>query len=353
MLLNIGFEDILVKAIKDLRVEGGASGGVLGAEFNTFSKAFIIIAAAGVLFFITKRFFEDQSGGRPFDISRYTKPFMILIMLVLYKPIMGVIDGFFNTMTDVTYRANGRFMLFGADVTDAEIGGGSIGSTISGLLGGVFPGFGSNGGGNVTGTSFASDIKGTPEQINKMNDIMNLVEGDGTNDDLMGINNEISQGGDQKDVTETKETGLVSNLLTTLGETINPLTKITAYVMLMLLYAFGPIALGLSVWPGFESSLTNFIGSYLKVSMWPAIANLVAYLVFRIVTAPGVIATLTANNLFNNGRDTKLAPIFFGAIFVTHMLVPRISAAIVNAGGFSYIDKNSKESGYDLQRKAG
>ncbi len=351
MLLGIGFEDILVNAIKDLRVEGNVSGGVLGGDFNTIHKAFIIISAAGVLFFITKRFFEDQSGGRPFDISRYTKPFMILIMLLLYKPVMSVIDGFFNTMTDVTYKANGRFMLFGADVTNVEIAGVSIGSTITGLLNGVFPGFNSNGGASTTGLAFASDYKGTPEQINKMNELINTAEGDGTGADV-AANNEISQGGEQKDVTEAKETGLVSNLLTTLGETVNPLTKITAYVMLMLMYAFGPIALGLSVWPGFESSLTNFLGSYLKVSMWPAIANLVAYLVFRIVTAPGVISTLAANSFFNNGRETKLEPIFFGAIFVTHMMVPRISAAIINAGGFSYIDKNSKESGYDLQRKA-
>ncbi len=350
MLLDVGFEDVLVNAIKTLRSDGG---GVLSGDFNTFHKAFIIIAAAGVLFFITKRFFEDQSGGRPFDISRYTKPFMILIMLVLYKPIMGVIDGFFDTMTTATYKTDGRFMLFGADVTNATIGGTSIGAEISSLLSTVLLVFGGSGGGAVTGTSFASDTKGTPEQINKMNEILNLIEGDGTDDNIMAINNEISQGPDQKDVTETKETGLVTNIFSMLGETINPLTKITAYVMLILLYAFGPLALGLSVWPGFESSLTNFIGSYLKVSMWPAIANLVAYLVFKIITSPSVLTTLTANNLFNNGRETKLAPIFFGAIFITHMMVPRISAAIVNAGGFSYIDKNSKENGYDLQRKAG
>jgi hypothetical protein len=344
MFLEIGFDDVMVNAIKDLRSTSG--GGVLSAEFSGFQTVFSLIAASGVLFFLVKRYFEDQSTGRQFEISRYTKPFMILIMIMLYKPIMNVIDGFFNTMTEATYRANGRFLIGGVDLTNATIGGLNIQSTVSGLVNGIFPGFSSNGGSASNGQQFKRDIKGTPEEINKMNELIAVTEdGYKTDDKIVNANNEISLGGDQKDVAQGKETGLATNMIKTLGETINPLTKITAYVLLILLYACGPIALGLSVWPGFESTLTNFIGTYIKISMWPALANLVAFLVFKIITAPGVVATLAANNLFNSGRETTLTTTFFASVFILNTLVPKIANGIVGIGQYYNADKVAKESG--------
>jgi hypothetical protein len=337
MLLNIGFDDVMVNAIKDLRSSSG--GGVLSAEFSGFQTVFSLIAAAGVMFFIVKRYFEDQSTGRQFEISRYTKPFMILIAISLYKPMMSVVDGFFNSMTDATYRANGRFLVLGVDLTDASVGGVSIQSTVTGLVNGIFPGFTSNGGSNANGQQFTRDVKGTPEEINKMNELIAVTEdGYKVDNDVVKANNEISLGADQKDVEQSTQTGIGTNMLKTLGETINPVTKITAYVLLILLYALGPIALGLSVWPGFESTLVNFIGTYLKISLWPALANLVAYLVFRIITAPGVVATLAANNVFNSGRETTLTTVFFGSIFILSTLVPKLSNALVGAGIYAAVD---------------
>jgi hypothetical protein len=344
MFLEIGFDDVMVNAIKDLRSSSG--GGVLSAEFSGFQTVFSLIAVAGVMFFIVKRYFEDQSTGRQFEISRYTKPIMILIALSLYKPMMNVVDGFFNTMTDATYRANGRFLVMGVDLTNASVGGVSIESTINGLVDGIFPGLSGSSTASNTGQKFNRDTKGTPEEINKMNELIAVTEDGYTIDDkIIGANNEISQGGDQKDVEQSKETGLTSNILTTLGQTVNPVTKITAYVLLILLYACGPIALGLSVWPGFESTLTNFIGSYLKISLWPTLANLVAFLTFKIITAPGVIATLTANNLFNSGRQTTLATIFFGSIFVLSTLVPMVSNALVGVGMYATVGDRSNTKG--------
>jgi hypothetical protein len=327
MLLNIGFDDVMVNAIKDLRTLGG-NGGVLGQDFNNIHRAFIILAASGVMFFIAKRYFEDQSSGKQFDISRYTKPFMILVLIFMYKPVMNVIDGFFDKMTDVTYKANGRLMVFGLDVTDAAA------STITGLLGNVIPGL-STSTAKKEGEEFDTDYKGTDAARDKMGELMAATEGTGgATINLARVNAEISLGADQKDVTESQEKGIFNNLMKTLGSTMNPLTKITAYVLLILMYACGPIALALSVWPGFESSLTNFFGTYIKVSMWPALANLVSYLVFKIISAPAVVATLTASNVFNNGKETSLHTIFFGSIFIAHTLVPMIANGLVGIGAY-------------------
>jgi hypothetical protein len=329
MFLDVGFDDVMVNAIKDLRNSGG-DGGILNGDFNNIHRAFIIIAAAGVMFFIAKRYFEDQSTGRQFDISRYTKPLMILLFIFLYKPVMKVIDGFFDSMTNVTYKTNGRFMVFGLDVTDGAV------STLSGLLGNVIPGLGSSSSSsNKIGAEFDADYKGTDAARDKMADIMAATEGSGnTSNNLATINAEVTLGADQKDVSESTEKGVFNNLMKTLGSTINPLTKITAYVLLILMYACGPIALALSVWPGFESSLTNFFGTYIKISMWPALANLVSFLVYKIVTTPAVVATLTASNVFNNGKETSLHTIFFGSIFIAHTLVPMIANGLVGIGAY-------------------
>jgi hypothetical protein len=335
MLLSIDFQDILVGAIRGLR-----DGDLLGSDLNILHNAFKIIAALGVLVFITKRFFEDQSTGRVFDLSRYTKPFLVLIMLIMYRPMMSVINGFFDTMTNVTYHQDAQLVMSAINIANTSFfGGTSAMGALQGMMNSVL----GLGGSNSNGNGFDSDIEGTDAEIDKMKQIIQMAQDNQNGQDVLA-NNEILQGSDQKSVKDASQTGLLTNLATTLGETINPLTKITAYVMLILMFACGPIALGLSVWPGFESSLTNFFGSYIKVALWPAIANLVAFLVFKIMTAPTVLATMAANNFFSNGGDTKLSTLFFSSIFITHMMVPRIAAALVNAGNFHTIDKGSSEN---------
>jgi hypothetical protein len=316
--LNLDLSLFLVEAVKDIK---NAPGGRLEDILSGFTSVFRTLSALGALIFIVTRFFEDQSAGRPLDINRYVKPFTYIIFLSLYTQVIGVIDEFFGTMEKATYDLSGDIIS-----TAASTLGPALISALNpvGLLG-----------------STEGDTKGTPDE----NAIMKEVIFAGSDVGAIGgvaagvagpsqEDTEVMRYEDQKDVKNEKDIGALTGIMETMGSIISPVTKITAYLILILLYATGPIAIGLSLFPTLDGSIKQWIGLYVKVSLWPMLSNLLSALVMRIMTDPKILLVLIGQNMMGSGMSARANTLLFATVLVAHSLVPRIASALVSVFGF-------------------
>ncbi len=309
--------DAIISVVKELKE-------TFVSDATGWVNIFRIVAAAGAMIFITKRYFADQSSGRPLDINNYMRPFVIMIMLMLYVPIIRVIDGFFDSLDK---RSNVLWVsaVQGALNNKAVIG--VAGNILSSLL-------------PTNSEQVAADVKGTPDEIQTMKEVINV-----TLTQTNGFNNEIMKGDGSEDVrnAETKITAL--DFVKLAANASGPLIKLLGHIMLIILFLLGPFALGLSLWPTFDKSLNTWLSTYIKISLYATISNLMSYILMVISFDPRIIGALFLNNLLGSFGDGTGMAVFFGAMAVSQASVPSIAGAIVSAAGFDSLSFSLQSQG--------
>jgi hypothetical protein len=282
------------------------------SEVDDWVNVFRIIGGLGAMITITLAYFQDQSTGRPFSFSNYSKSFLILTMLILYKPVINVMDGLFNAMERKSNNAWVQVANGFGNKAQFNFLAGLFGSTPS-----------------LADKQVKYNSKGTPEAIEKMNGIINSL-----NLTVSNFNGEILKGDESEFVSKTENNLKAIDFLKLFADSAGPTLRILARIILILLFITGPIAIGLGLFPPLKNSLSTWLTAYIKISLWIVISNIIQFVIIKIVTDPRILLSTWFNSQIGEYGEGSGAAIFYSAIVLSQTLVPTIASSLVAASGF-------------------
>ena len=104
---------------------------------------------------------------------------------------------------------------------------------------------------------------------------------------------------------------------------------------LIVLAILGPIAFALSVWDGFQSTLTTWIQRYIQTYLWLPVADLFSTILAKIqvLMLQNDISELTNNPNVNIDGSNICYIIFMVIGIVGYFTIPTVSGWIIQAGG--------------------
>lgn len=104
---------------------------------------------------------------------------------------------------------------------------------------------------------------------------------------------------------------------------------------LIVLAILGPIVLGLSVFDGFQHTLTTWLAKYINVFLWLPVANIFGAIIGKVqenMLKLDISQVQTAGDTFFSSTDTAYL-IFLIIGIIGYFTVPSVANYIVNAGG--------------------
>lgn len=318
-LLIFQLSDAIIAVVKDLKES-------FVNDATQWVNIFRIIAAGGAIIFITRKYFSDQSSGKPLDLNSYMRPFIIMIMLMLYVPIIRIIDGIFNSMDK---KSNVMWVSVVQDALANKAVIGVAGQIAQQILGGASNNLDPN-----------SDVKGTPEELQMMKEVITI-----SSTSESGFNSQILQGDGSDEVRASDSKIKAVDWINLFANSSGPLIKLLGHITLIILFILGPFALGLSLWPTFDKSLNTWLSTYIKISLWATISNLMSYVLMSISFDPRIIGVLFLNQSLGGYGDGVGTTVFYGAMLVAQASVPSLAGAIVSAAGFDSLSFSLQSSG--------
>lgn len=114
---------------------------------------------------------------------------------------------------------------------------------------------------------------------------------------------------------------------------------------LIILSIIGPISFGFAIWPGFESTLTNWFSRYINVFLWLPVAN-----IFGAIIAKIEVMMLTQDiTRIQSGAELEKADygymIFLVIAIAGYFTVPSVASWIVSASGLTNITRYATTAG--------
>jgi conjugative transposon TraJ protein len=123
---------------------------------------------------------------------------------------------------------------------------------------------------------------------------------------------------------------------------------------LIILSIIGPISFGFAIWPGFESTLTNWFSRYINVFLWLPVANIFGAIIAKIQV---MMLNLDIAQLQNSSSDLEKADygymIFLVIAIAGYFTVPSVSSWIVSASGLTNITRFATGAGGNAANIAG
>jgi len=114
---------------------------------------------------------------------------------------------------------------------------------------------------------------------------------------------------------------------------------------LIVLSILGPIAFAISVWDGFQSSLTQWITRYLSVYLWLPVSDLFSSILakLQVLMLKQDIEMLSDKSFIPDGSSTVYI-IFMIIGIVGYFTVPSVANWIISAGGMGSYGKNVNQT---------
>ncbi|MBK1770077.1 MAG: conjugative transposon protein TraJ, partial [Escherichia coli] len=108
----------------------------------------------------------------------------------------------------------------------------------------------------------------------------------------------------------------------------------------------GPLAFAISVYDGFQSTLTQWISRYISIYLWLPVSDLFSSVLARIQTLmlQKDIEQLSDPNFIPDGSSTVYV-IFMIIGIVGYFTIPTVASWIVSAGGMSAYNRNVARAG--------
>ena len=117
-------------------------------------------------------------------------------------------------------------------------------------------------------------------------------------------------------------------------------------ILFQALSILGPLAFALSVYDGFQSTLTQWISRYISIYLWLPVSDLFSSVLARIQTLilQKDIEQLSDPNFIPDGSST-IYVIFMIIGIVGYFTIPTVASWIVSAGGTSAYNRNVARAG--------
>jgi conjugative transposon TraJ protein len=252
------------------------------------------IAGFAALEYIAFRVWRHIAKAEPIDMFPLLRPFAICIVIILYPAFLGLMNGVLKpvvTATAAMGEDSQKAMLWHIQQEEE--------SAKKGPAPGSVPGMQGNGQWQkYQEPDEQTDDQGTSSVLGKVFNFFNITS-----------------------YLETAVRWLVGVLYATAGLCIDTIR--TFY--LIILAILGPLVLGLSVFDGFQQTLSTWIARYINVYMWLPVANIFAAITGKILE--------NMMTLDQNFFSTVAYIIFMLISIVGYTTVPSVSSYIIHAGG--------------------
>jgi len=131
---------------------------------------------------------------------------------------------------------------------------------------------------------------------------------------------------------------LVEEMLFRLSHAVLMIINALRVFFLVVLYIFGPLVIGLSAFPGFESALGSWMGRYINVHLWLGIGNIFEAIAMRlwriIVDNDGFwVEAIGIEDAVNKVMLTSWSMVFLLVLIVGYATIPVVSGWILSASG--------------------
>lgn len=119
---------------------------------------------------------------------------------------------------------------------------------------------------------------------------------------------------------------------------------------LIVLSILGPIAFALSIWDGFQSTLTAWLNRYISVYFWLPVANLFGAMLgkIQVLMLTKDIEALSNPNYIPDGSNT-IYTVFMLIGIIGYFSIPTVANWVIQAGGMGNYNRNINQS----SKKAG
>jgi conjugative transposon TraJ protein len=124
---------------------------------------------------------------------------------------------------------------------------------------------------------------------------------------------------------------------------------------LIVLAILGPIAFAISVYDGFQSTMTQWITRYISVYFWLPVSDLFSCILARlqILMLQNDIAELESNPNFSIDASNGVYITFMIIGIIGYFTIPTVSNWIISAGGMGSYNRNISQSGTFVAGAAG
>ncbi|MDR2882506.1 MAG: conjugative transposon protein TraJ [Alistipes sp.] len=269
------------------------------------------IAGLGALFYVAYRVWQQLARAEPLDVFPLLRPFAIGLAIMFFPTIvLGTINGVMSPVVQGTnqmlqtqtfdmekYRAEKDLLEYEAMHRNPE-------------------------------TAYLVDKKAFDEKLEKL--------GAFAATDKLGLH--VERGMYQlKKIVHNWFRELLELLFLAAALVIDTIRTFFLIVLAIL----GPIAFAISVWDGFQSSLTQWIGRYLTVYLWLPVADLFSSILARlqVLMLQNDIERLNDPTFIPDGSSTVYI-IFMIIGIVGYFCVPTVAKWIVQAGGAGQYGRN-------------
>ncbi|MFR9515449.1 MAG: conjugative transposon protein TraJ, partial [Rikenellaceae bacterium] len=111
---------------------------------------------------------------------------------------------------------------------------------------------------------------------------------------------------------------------------------------LVVLSILGPIAFGISVWDGFQSTLTQWICRYVAVYLWLPVSDIFSTILAKIqvLMIQNDIEALQSDPTFTTDASNGVYIVFLIIGIIGYFTIPTVANWIIQAGGLGQYNRN-------------
>jgi len=111
---------------------------------------------------------------------------------------------------------------------------------------------------------------------------------------------------------------------------------------LIVLAILGPIAFAISVWDGFQSTMTQWITRYISVYLWLPVSDLFSSVLakIQILMLQNDIKEMESNPAFSPDASNSVFLVFMIIGIIGYFTIPTVAGWIIQAGGGGNYGKN-------------
>ena len=124
---------------------------------------------------------------------------------------------------------------------------------------------------------------------------------------------------------------------------------------LVVLAILGPIAFAISVWDGFQSTLTQWICRYIQVYLWLPVSDMFSTILAKIqvLMLQSDIERMQADPNFSLDSSDGVYIVFMIIGIIGYFTIPTVAGWIIQAGGMGSYGRNVKPDGRTSRKHGG
>lgn len=272
------------------------------------------IAGLGALFYVAVRVWQSMARAEPIDVYPLLRPFALGICILLFPTlVLGTMNSILSPIVQGTHK-----MLEGQTLDMQQYREQKEKLEKEAMMR------------NPETAYLVSD-----EEFDRQLDELGWSPGDATT--RLGMYMEVGMYNMEKSIRDA-----FRSLLELLFAAASLLIDTVRTFFLVVLSVLGPIAFAISVWDGFQSTLSQWFTRYISVYLWLPVSDLFSSMLAKIqvLMLQSDIAELKGNPDYSLENSNSVYIIFMLIGIIGYFTVPTVAGWIVQAGGAGNYSRN-------------